>query len=219
MRLSHGDLLDVSSPREGHIGTHRRRGDDCGDHHLAQSHGPTDLVVSRNSSRWDPRTVRRAAIGWNSGLPNDPRIPEAPAIALPSDLRIPEAPAIALPSGTPTGWEKGGPDFSGDEINSDYIVMVTHGLHDSTDSMHLLVMDLHKLINKLQADLAQENLDGAKAYSINDNDRVLIKAFMSGLEALKKCYAGDEERLTWQLIPGSHRFKGQGLEEWFKRWL
>jgi uncharacterized protein Yka (UPF0111/DUF47 family) len=75
------------------------------------------------------------------------------------------------------------PDFSGDEVNSEYIVMVTHGIHNSTDSMHLLVMDLHKLINKLQADLAQENLDGAKAYSINDNDRVLIKAFMSGLNS------------------------------------
>lgn len=45
------------------------------------------------------------------------------------------------------------------------------------------------------------------------------EAFMSGVEALKKCYGGHEERLTWQLIPGSHRFEGQGLEEWFKRWL
>lgn len=45
------------------------------------------------------------------------------------------------------------------------------------------------------------------------------EAFMSGVEALKKCYGGHEERLTWQLIPGSHRFEGQGLEEWFRRWL
>jgi uncharacterized protein Yka (UPF0111/DUF47 family) len=75
------------------------------------------------------------------------------------------------------------PDFIGDEVNSDYIIMATHGLHNSTDSMHLLVMDLHKLINKLQSELAQENLDGAKAYSINNNDRILIKAFMSGLNS------------------------------------
>ena len=44
-------------------------------------------------------------------------------------------------------------------------------------------------------------------------------AFMEGIEALKKCYKGREERLTWQLIPGGHRFEGKGLEEWFKRWL
>lgn len=45
------------------------------------------------------------------------------------------------------------------------------------------------------------------------------ESFMGGLEALKKCYTGHEERLTWQLIPGGHRFEGHGLEEWFKRWL
>ena len=45
-------------------------------------------------------------------------------------------------------------------------------------------------------------------------------AFMEGIEALKKCYKGHgKERLTWQLIPGGHRFEGKGLEEWFKRWL
>jgi len=45
------------------------------------------------------------------------------------------------------------------------------------------------------------------------------EALMKGIEALKKCYKGREERLTWQLIPGGHRFEGKGLEEWFKRWL
>ena len=45
------------------------------------------------------------------------------------------------------------------------------------------------------------------------------EAFMSGIEALKKCYKGREENLTWQIIVGGHRFKGQGLEEWFRRWL
>lgn len=45
------------------------------------------------------------------------------------------------------------------------------------------------------------------------------EALMKGIEDLKKCYKGHEERLTWQLIPGGHRFEGKGLEEWFKRWL
>ena len=73
------------------------------------------------------------------------------------------------------------PDFSGEEVTSDYIERATHGRRDESDSLHLLVMDLHKLINKLQADLAQETIDGAKAYAINDSDRVMIKAFMKGL--------------------------------------
>lgn len=45
------------------------------------------------------------------------------------------------------------------------------------------------------------------------------EAFMTGVKFLKKCYRGREESLTWQTIPGGHRFKGQGLEAWFKRWL
>ena len=73
------------------------------------------------------------------------------------------------------------PDFTGDEVGADYIHMATHGQRHSSDSLHLLVMDLHKLINKLQAELSKESLDGAKAYSIIENDRPLIRAFMSGL--------------------------------------
>jgi hypothetical protein len=45
------------------------------------------------------------------------------------------------------------------------------------------------------------------------------EAFITGIEVLKKCYKGREENLTWQIIAGGHRFKGQGLEEWFRRWL
>jgi uncharacterized protein Yka (UPF0111/DUF47 family) len=75
------------------------------------------------------------------------------------------------------------PDFSGDEVNADYIERATHGRRDNSDSLHLLVMDLHKLINKLQADLAQETIDGAKAYAIHDKDRIMIKAFMKGLNS------------------------------------
>lgn len=75
------------------------------------------------------------------------------------------------------------PNFSGDEVSADYIERATHGRRDESDSLHLLVMDLHKLINKLQGDLAQETIDGAKAYAIVESDRVLIKAFMKGLNS------------------------------------
>jgi len=45
------------------------------------------------------------------------------------------------------------------------------------------------------------------------------EAFMEGIEDLKICYKGHGERLTWQLLKGSHRFVGKGIEVWFKRWL
>ncbi len=50
-----------------------------------------------------------------------------------------------------------------------------------SDSPHQFVMDLHKALNATQAELAEERLDGAAVYHIEDSDRPLIAAFMAGL--------------------------------------
>ncbi len=50
-----------------------------------------------------------------------------------------------------------------------------------SDSPHRFVMDLHKALNAMQAELAEERLDGAAVYHIDDSDRPLIAAFMAGL--------------------------------------
>ncbi len=42
-------------------------------------------------------------------------------------------------------------------------------------------MDLHKQLNAMQADLAEERLDGAAAYNLADEDRPLVLAFMKGV--------------------------------------
>jgi uncharacterized protein Yka (UPF0111/DUF47 family) len=49
------------------------------------------------------------------------------------------------------------------------------------DTLHRLVMDLHKALNALQSALAQEVIDGARCWRIQTDDRSLIKAFMAGL--------------------------------------
>ena len=46
----------------------------------------------------------------------------------------------------------------------------------------VLVMDLHKEINRLQALIAEEEIAGARAYGITAADRPLIKAFMTGVQ-------------------------------------
>jgi uncharacterized protein Yka (UPF0111/DUF47 family) len=50
-----------------------------------------------------------------------------------------------------------------------------------SDSLHRLVMDLHKALNALQASLAEETIDGATAYGLDPADRPLVAAFMAGL--------------------------------------
>ena len=53
--------------------------------------------------------------------------------------------------------------------------------HSATDSLHRLVMDLHKHLNTLQAGMAQETLDGAAAYGLEQADRAMVSAFMAGV--------------------------------------
>ncbi len=54
------------------------------------------------------------------------------------------------------------------------------------DSLHRLVMDLHKALNQLAASLAEENLAGAHVYGLQDVDRPAVEAFMRGVESTRK---------------------------------
>jgi uncharacterized protein Yka (UPF0111/DUF47 family) len=49
------------------------------------------------------------------------------------------------------------------------------------DSLHRLVMDLHRQLNIAQAALAEETIDGAAAYGLAEADRPRVAAFMAGL--------------------------------------
>jgi hypothetical protein len=73
------------------------------------------------------------------------------------------------------------PAHEGDIIDDEVIQRITAGDEESFDSLHLLVMDLHKALNSLQRDLASENIDGAMTYLLADEDRNLVAAFMAGI--------------------------------------
>ena len=44
----------------------------------------------------------------------------------------------------------------------------------SGDSLHLLIMDAHRALNKLQLEVATENLDGASVYKLDEEDGSLV---------------------------------------------
>ena len=74
------------------------------------------------------------------------------------------------------------PSFEGDLIPRGVIGAIARADRAAVeDSLHILVMDLHRAINALQGTLAEENLDGARVWHVTDADRVLIRAFMSGV--------------------------------------
>jgi uncharacterized protein Yka (UPF0111/DUF47 family) len=74
--------------------------------------------------------------------------------------------------------------FSGrqDElIESSAIDELTRVGQGEADSLHRVLMDLHKALNAMQAALTEEHLDGASVYHIAESDRPLVAAFMAGL--------------------------------------
>jgi uncharacterized protein Yka (UPF0111/DUF47 family) len=51
------------------------------------------------------------------------------------------------------------------------------------ESLHRLIMDLHKTLNRLAAGSAEETIAGAQAFGLQAGDRPAVEAFMRGLHA------------------------------------
>lgn len=73
------------------------------------------------------------------------------------------------------------PAAEGDLLDPATAMAMMQATHDGPDSLHRLVMDMHKQLNALQAALATETLDGAATYNLEAEDRPLVAAFMAGL--------------------------------------
>ncbi len=72
----------------------------------------------------------------------------------------------------------------GDEIEASRIAEIS-AIPDDGDSVHRLVMDLHKVLNRLSAACAEETIAGAHAHGVLPADRPIIEAFMGGLARTK----------------------------------
>jgi uncharacterized protein Yka (UPF0111/DUF47 family) len=69
----------------------------------------------------------------------------------------------------------------GELVRGSDIDALTRAQRDEGDSAHLLVMDMHKALNRLQRAVAGETLDGAAVYELEPRDRIVVQAFMKGL--------------------------------------
>lgn len=72
-----------------------------------------------------------------------------------------------------------------DEVDSDTVEAVTSASARGPDSLHRLVMDLHKALNQLAAATADEVVGGAHAFGLRKSDHALVEAFMRGVDATK----------------------------------
>lgn len=93
-----------------------------------------------------------------------------------------------------TPWQGADGAISGNTISR-----LAAGDRPQGDSVHLLIMDMHKVLNRLQAEIATVTIDGALAYGLRADDRSLIAAFMKGVNrtrALKFDHPGLDTTAT-----------------------
>src|SRR6185437_12352063 len=88
--------------------------------------------------------------------------------------------------------KKIGIKYKDNVVNVDDINVIVSGQREKEDSYHLLVMDLHKELNKLQLNISQELINGATVYGITKDDQGLVRAFMEGLASTEKLKFGHE---------------------------
>jgi uncharacterized protein Yka (UPF0111/DUF47 family) len=77
------------------------------------------------------------------------------------------------------------PALDEDRLTGEYLDRITSGQRNGHDSLHLLIMDLHKELNRLQQQIASESIVGAGVYGVQETDRPLIGAFMAGVNQTK----------------------------------
>lgn len=73
------------------------------------------------------------------------------------------------------------PTPADDMLSGETIAALTSARPKEGDGFHLLVMDLHKELNRLQGAIATQEIAGARAYGLADGDRAAVAAFMAGV--------------------------------------
>jgi uncharacterized protein Yka (UPF0111/DUF47 family) len=85
------------------------------------------------------------------------------------------------------------------EIEISRIAKLTGVAENDIDSLHRLVMDLHKALNRLAAGCAEEVVAGARVFGLHTDDHRPVESFMRGLEqtrALKFDHPGLDTMAT-----------------------
>jgi len=85
------------------------------------------------------------------------------------------------------------------EIEIARVARLTGVTQDGADSLHRLVMDLHKALNRLAAECSEEIVSGAHVFGLHPEDRAAVESFMTGLNetrALKFNHPGLDTMAT-----------------------
>jgi uncharacterized protein Yka (UPF0111/DUF47 family) len=115
--------------------------------------------------------------GRNCRVPGAARIVQRIA----ADMRLMAAPLAAVPPDGLDALLAALPAAVDDQLDPGTVTAMMRAGHGGPDSLHRLVMDVHKRLNAMQAAAAEERLDGAAVSNLGPDDRPLVAAFMAGL--------------------------------------
>ncbi len=73
------------------------------------------------------------------------------------------------------------PEFRDDRVTRAEVANLGSVRRERGDTLHLLLMDLHRELNRVAAAVAVEDIDGAHAHGLDERDRERVRAFMRGL--------------------------------------
>ena len=72
-------------------------------------------------------------------------------------------------------------ELQSDLLPEGFVSALSRPPQEGRDSLHGLVMDMHKALNTIAGGLAEENIDGAQTYRLGEQDKARVTAFMRGL--------------------------------------
>jgi uncharacterized protein Yka (UPF0111/DUF47 family) len=148
---------------------------------------PPDLAVECGSAGIDAVATRTLIAGAHA---NGAGLIEAPGLAKLNEALLADVETMikAVGAGDAVAGASaderldaigGALDFGSERMSEAGIAKLT--AVGETDSLHRLVMDLHKALNRMTAQCAEESIDGARCYGLHAEDRPLVAAFMRGL--------------------------------------
>jgi uncharacterized protein Yka (UPF0111/DUF47 family) len=73
-----------------------------------------------------------------------------------------------------------------DSVSASFVDEIASGQPSGGDSLHLVVMELHRELNALQSAVYQESVEGATVYGIGERGKALVSAFMKGVNQTSK---------------------------------
>jgi len=156
----------------------------------ASGHSAHDFEVERRAAGLSDPQFDHLIAGARAVGPESFAIPGASALLLgvSDDIGAMLAPIDAIEPETARSFHarfdalrSGFAKVTDDILQREDISRLTSARRGSKDSLHLLVMDAHKAVNRIAAGTAVEVIDGARVHHLEPQDKALVAAFMRGL--------------------------------------